>query len=182
MKRRNTWVIVGVAAVIIAIAGVALWDYHEQPQFCAALCHVMDPYLASWNGSDFQVQAHAEVDVLCLDCHEPTIEQQAQEAYKFVTGQFEEPLVARTFSDEFCLQCHEHGSYTELIERTKDYTVEDEMINPHDPHPGIEERLVKQLECSNCHKMHRESPAINYCYEECHHDYTLAGCDGEDCH
>lgn len=142
----------------------------------------MDPYIASWNGSDSQVQAHAEVDVVCLDCLKPTIEQQVHEAAKCVTGQFEEPLVARTFGDEFCLQCHEHGSYAELIERTTDYTVDDEEINPHDPHPGVDESVVKQIECWNCHKMPRESPAMNYWHEECHHEYTFEGCGGADCH
>jgi cytochrome c nitrite reductase small subunit len=145
LKRRNIWVIIGVAVVVIVVvAGVALWNYHEQPQFCA-ICHIMQPYLESWESSPFLAQAHADEDVTCLECHEPTIQQQVDELVKFVTNDYETPLEEREFDQEWCLRCHEHGSYQEVIERT-----EDREYNPHDWHDG-------ELECSVCHKVHRES-------------------------
>ena len=67
--------IAGIAAVVIVIAGVALWNYHEQPQFCA-ICHIMQPYLESWESPPLLAQAHAEENITCLECHEPTIQQQ----------------------------------------------------------------------------------------------------------
>jgi cytochrome c nitrite reductase small subunit len=153
LKRRNIWVIVGVVVgVIVVVAGVALWNYHEQPQFCAT-CHIMQPYLESWQSSPFLAQAHAEESVTCLECHEPTIQQQVDELVKFVTNDYETPLEEREFDQEWCLRCHEHGSYEELIQRTEELEP-----NPHDSHYG-------EVECSVCHKVHRESE--DYC-AQCH--------------
>jgi len=152
LKRRNIWVIVGVAAVLVIIAGVALWNYHEQPQFCAT-CHVMQPYLESWESSPFLAQAHAEEDITCLECHEPTVQQQVEELIKNVTKDYETPLRERKIPKEECLECHEHGSYEELIQRTEELE-----RNPHDSHYG-------EMECRICHKMHKVS--VDYC-AQCH--------------
>jgi cytochrome c nitrite reductase small subunit len=180
LKRRNIWAIVGVVGVVIIIAGVALWNYHEQPQFCAT-CHVMKPYLESWQGSDSRdllAHDHAQEGVLCLDCHEPTLEQQVQEVVLYVKGEFSNPLKGRKYPLDTCLNCHlphEHTSYQEIIERTQDYLVDGNEINPHGTHLG-------QEECYRCHRMHKESLGITYCYS-CHHERTLANdCSSSGCH
>jgi hypothetical protein len=88
-----------------------------------------------------------------------------------VQGDFEVPLEER----QFCFDCHlpnEHTSYAEVIERTKEYTVDDEKINPHDPHAGLEE---PQLESRYCHQTHEESPLINGCHT-CHMSGTFQSC------
>lgn len=168
--------IVGAVVGVTIIAGVALWNYHEQPQFCAT-CHVMQPYLESWESSSFLVRAHAEEEIACLDCHVPTIQQQVDELIKNVKKDYENPLKVRKFPKEWCFQCHEHGSYEELVQFTKDYIVDGEKVNPHDTHLG-------QEECYRCHRMHKQSLGINYCYS-CHHERTLAndclnlGCHGQ---
>ena len=138
--------------MVIIIAGVGFWNYHEQPRFYAT-CHIMQPYLESWESFPFLAHAHAEENVTCLECHEPTIQQQVDELIKFVTKDYENPLKERKFDQEWCLRCHEHGSYEELIERTKDLT-----RNPHDSHYG-------EMECRICHKVHRASE--DYC-AQCH--------------
>jgi cytochrome c nitrite reductase small subunit len=152
LKRRNIRVIVGLAAVVVIVAGVAGWNYHEQPQFCAT-CHVMQPYLESWNGTGLLAYAHAEEGVTCLECHEPTIQQQVDELVTFVTNDYEIPLEEREFDQEWCLRCHEHGSYEEVAQRTEELE-----WNPHDSHYG-------EMECSICHKVHRASE--DYC-AQCH--------------
>jgi hypothetical protein len=81
-----------------------------------------------------------------------------------------------TVENEFCFDCHvpnEHTSYEQVIQLTADYIIDDQEINPHDPHPGAEG--VKPIECSNCHQMHEESPLITACYS-CHHSGTLENC------
>jgi hypothetical protein len=190
---KKVGLVVGIAAVVIVIAGVALWNYHEQPQFCA-ICHVMQPYLESWQSSDFLAQAHAQEDVTCLECHEPTIQQQVDELIVTVKKEYDNPLKEREFPKEECFKCHEHESYEELIELTKDYAVDGQQINPHaytvDPQaPDPEAYTVdpqapdphdsEQGECYPCHKIHRESPGINSCYE-CHHDALFLQCS--QCH
>jgi cytochrome c nitrite reductase small subunit len=180
VKRSTTWMVMGVAAVVLAVPGFMLWDYHKQPQFCGT-CHIMDSYVEAYHESDFLVRAHAEEDVGCLDCHIPTIQEQVNELIVFVSGDFEDPLQMRRFPDEFCLQCHEHGSYEQIIERTADYMIDGELRNPHDPHPDVDASLVDDFACSECHRVHRASPSINHCYS-CHHEYVFEGCGGPDCH
>ena len=169
-----------VAVAVIAVAGMALWNYHEQPEFCV-MCHVMDPYLETWSESDYLVHTHAEEDVVCLDCHEPTISEQVQEVVAYVSGNFEEPLEKREFPNEFCLRCHEHDSYAAVAERTQDYMVMAENIgeminvNPHDPHPDMDESTEEQFQCWHCHTMHGTSRGVNYCIG-CHHDSNFDAC------
>jgi len=152
LRRRSIWMIVGIAAVVVIVAGVAGWNYHEQPQFCAT-CHIMQLYLESWESPPLLAYAHAEENVTCLECHEPTIQQQMDEGIKFVKNDYENPLEEREFDQEWCLRCHEHGSYEELIQRTEELE-----LNPHDSHYG-------EMECSICHKVHRGSE--DYC-AQCH--------------
>jgi hypothetical protein len=174
-------IVVGVVVVAGSVGGVALWNYHDQPQFCSTFCHIMEPYVASWLDSDFSAHAHGEEEIACLDCHEPTIEEQLQEVKAYVTGDYVIPLEERKFSQEWCLRCHEHASYADLAERTKDYTIDGELQNPHDPHAGVETVSHEPYNCSNCHKMHRESPGVDFCYE-CHHEGGFISCQGSDCH
>ena len=312
-------VIIAIVLVLVVVAGVG-WTYHEQPRFCADMCHIMGPYLESWNGSDYGAAAHAAEGVDCLGCHVPTIQEQVNELVVYVKGDYTIPLEELEVSDEFCYDCHlldehenkeqvvqrteelernphdshligemacstchkmhkpsedqcavchddvatgagwttevtrtaeiqvwdpamdctacksmvayvdsledanlmgnahaeeglvcldcheqeatkqvheaavpgrvkarkvnnefcfdchldnQHTSYEEVIERTKDYTVDEEQVNPHAPHEGLE--AVAELQCSDCHQMHEESPLINYCYS-CHHLGALASC------
>lgn len=148
--------IVGIVVVVAVAAGVGLWQYHKQPQFCG-LCHIMQPYLASWNGSEFLANAHAQQGVACLDCHEATVQQQVAELVAYVTGDYETPLKERKFSKEFCLACHEHETYAQLAEMTA-HLEEEVGANPHDSHYG-------ELQCRLCHKVHRASE--DYC-ANCH--------------
>ncbi len=154
--------------VLGAAGGAGFWWYHEQPQFCG-ICHLMDAYVESWQGSDLLAQEHGEEAVACLDCHEATIEEQVRELVVYVSGEFRVPLKERRYPAEECFACHlpnEHTSWQEVIERTRDYVVTGKVINPHDPHAGLEE--MSQYECYSCHKMHRDSPGVNFCYT-CHH-------------
>lgn len=157
MKRRKIWVILGIAVVVIIGAGVAGWEYHKKPQFCATMCHLMEPYEQSWSSSDFEVRAHAEDGIVCLDCHEPTIKQQIEEVIAYVSKDFDDPLRERKLPMETCLSCKEHGTYQEMVEVTQ--PLEEEWgRNPHNSHWG-------EMECSLCHNMHR--PSVNYC-ASCH--------------
>ena len=128
------------------------------------------------------MNAHAQQGVSCLDCHEPTIKEQVQEVIVQVGGKAEVPLTMRTFPNEFCFRCHEHGTIEQIIERTQDYVIAGEVINPHDAHAGIDDSGAGAFECSNCHKAHRRSPTVQYCYG-CHHDRTFyGGCGDSECH
>lgn len=177
--------VIVLAVIILGAGGTALWNYHEKPQFCST-CHIMEPYVQSWISSSFLVKTHAEADITCLDCHEPTISQQVSELAAFISNNYTVPLTVREFDDSWCLRCHEHGNYEDIAERTAGMVVFGETVNPHTitidssaikPH----ETNISELECSRCHKMHRESPGIEYCVR-CHHEETFESCDTEGCH
>jgi cytochrome c nitrite reductase small subunit len=150
-------VVIAVAGVVVigGVGAVGLWTYHEQPQFCAT-CHIMQPYLESWVSSDYGAYAHALEGVTCLDCHEPTTQQQVDELVVYMQGDFMVPLEERQFGTQFCFDCHEaneHTRYEEVVQLTADME-----LNPHESHLG-------ELECEVCHKMHGASE--DYC-ANCH--------------
>jgi cytochrome c nitrite reductase small subunit len=155
-KKRMVVIAVLLGVVVLGgVGAIGFWQYHEQPQFCAT-CHIMEPYLESWLASDYGAAAHAAEDVTCLDCHEPTIQQQMDELVVYVQGNFTVPLEERQFGNEFCFDCHEaneHTSYEEVIQLTADLE-----LNPHGSHLG-------EIDCEICHKMHGVSE--DYC-AECH--------------
>lgn len=148
--------ILGVLAVTL-LSGWGVYRYHEMPQFCGNTCHIMQPYVDTWEGNVLLASKHAKMGVTCLQCHEPTVEEQVNELVKYVQKDYEQPLAKRQFEKEWCLRCHEHGSYAEIAERTK--PLEDEWgRNPHHSHNG-------ELECYSCHSIHQQSTM--YC-AECH--------------
>lgn len=150
---------IGVAAGVVILgmaAGLALWRYHEEPRFCST-CHIMDPYLESWQGSDLGAHDHGQEGVDCLDCHQATVQQQVHELVVYVRGDFTEPLQELRYSMAECFGCHEHGSYEQIIELTSNWEAS-VGANPHNSHFG-------EMECRLCHKMHRES--VDYC-AQCH--------------
>ncbi|MDH4207754.1 MAG: cytochrome c3 family protein [Anaerolineae bacterium] len=154
------WIIliaVLLAAVVVGgVGAVAFWEYHEQPQFCGT-CHIMDPYVESWQSSALGANAHAEYDITCLDCHVPTLEQQISELAMYVTGDYQTPLNELKYPKESCYECHEHGTYEQIVEMTAELE-ETVGANPHASHYG-------ELECRLCHKMHKQSE--DYC-AQCH--------------
>jgi formate-dependent nitrite reductase cytochrome c552 subunit len=136
----------------------------------------MQPYVDSLQDANLSAYAHAQEELVCLDCHEPAVLEQVHEG---APDPNITELKERRFPNEFCLDCHvpnEHTSYEEIIERTEDYTVNDEKVNPHDPHADLEEMDQDQFECRYCHKIHKESRGINYCYT-CHHEGTFENCN-----
>ena len=156
---RKWIVLIAVLLAVVVLGGVGavgFWQYHEKPEFCGT-CHIMDPYVESWEESDYGASTHAEYDVTCLECHVPTLEQQMNELVVYLQGDYEIPLKELKYAKESCYQCHEHGSYEQIVELTAD--VEEEFgANPHASHYG-------ELECRLCHKMHKESE--DYC-AQCH--------------
>jgi hypothetical protein len=152
-------VVIGVLLGVVIIGGVgavAAWKYHELPQFCGT-CHIMDPYVESWQSSDLGANTHAEQDITCLGCHVPTLEQQVNELVMYLRGDYQLPLKELKYPKESCYGCHEHGTYEEIVEMTAELE-ETVGANPHASHYG-------ELECRLCHKMHKQSE--EYC-AQCH--------------
>lgn len=188
-KPKKAVIIAGVVAAVVVVAGAGFFVWHEQPSFCAAICHdPMDPYLATYeaestegaedkygntvDGSTMLAAVHrVDAEATCLSCHEPTMSQQVNEGLAWVSGDFSSPLEERTLSelaeaqgkkyDEFCLNeaCHE------LLDRDGLATVTSHLErNYHDqesaPHGEV-------AECGDCHKAHTQSVVM---CTQCHAD------------
>jgi hypothetical protein len=129
--------------------------YQKDPQSCAK-CHLIEPYVESWKNSDFLDHKHEQSGVACLECHQVTVQQEKKHLAKFNKKAYKVPLEEREYSNDLCFRCH--GSYQEIIERTKDYKGKGLSRNPHESHYG-------EIDCNLCHKAHRAS--IDYC-SQCH--------------
>ena len=139
---RGVKIITAAVLIVIGLASMGLiWvrDSSRRPEYCAQ-CHLMDPYYSSWESSDYLVHEHAKFATPCQTCHPRTIGDSLGEIVIYGRGEYEAPLKEQEHPMEECFQCHEHGSYEEINERTKDLE-----INPHS----------KEIECYLCHEMHR---------------------------
>jgi cytochrome c nitrite reductase small subunit len=154
-------------ALVLAVAGVGgccgilgLWGISKRPSYCG-WCHVMEPYYRSWTASEFLARRHSDALIKCQDCHPHTIGKLVHEIVSTARGTYREPLPSLRMTKQQCLSCH--GDYASLARATASL-----KINPHASHLGEEE-------CYQCHKMHRASPGVKFCYT-CHHTGTLERC------
>ncbi len=159
-NRKRLYVTLGIVAVILVIAVVGGLAWHETPGFCNAICHSpMDSYVKGYQSTDetLLITKHSEgsAKLSCLDCHEPTMDQQLKEATSWVSGDFSSKLETRKFATkEFCFECH---SEEKIIAATVDFGGK-KGFNPHDSRHG-------EMPCYNCHSMHDKSSLFcNNCH------------------
>lgn len=187
-NRKKIGIIVGVVAAIVIVCGAGFAYAHEQPWFCNFACHTpMDPALETYAGNsgepgvdkygnvvedagDILLVAHKEAaGMTCVSCHESVIAQQITEGLHWVPGDYEYPLQERSLTalngygqnetpEQFCLNENCHNTTREQLAVT---TASLER-NPH-----VVEVNHREFECSDCHKVHRQS--VMYC-SACHED------------
>jgi hypothetical protein len=124
----------------------------------------MDTYFESWDSSSLLANDHAEQDTGCLDCHPFNIGQSTKEVIAFITGNYENPLEKREFSQDMCFQCHEEKTWDELKQLTE-YMVITIGMNPHDIPQDEAHESIETNECYLCHNVHQSS--VDFC-SQCH--------------
>jgi hypothetical protein len=174
------WIIIPIGFLLVAVitgAGlgtvVAVQAIAPSPEMPPSPTSTQE---GSMQDPDLLAYAHAQEGLACLDCHRWESRQVPEEPVA------EEAVAQRMTAMDFCVDCHvdnEHTSYDQVIERTTDYMIDGQNINPHDAHAETME--VEEIACYTCHRMHGESPLINGCYS-CHHDGTFKNCSGSGCH
>ena len=115
LPKNKKLTIVGVVVVVIVVAGMGFWTWHNSPSFCSAFCHTpMDSYVETYNqqadapGTDkwgnevsnssaMLVVSHKEAGQNCLSCHEPIISQQIGEVQATLTATTITRLKRRTW-------------------------------------------------------------------------------------
>jgi hypothetical protein len=157
VRRRKKWPLV--TAIIVAVFAVTIvggFVWHNQPSFCSAICHnPMDTYVNTYysGNESLGVTVHANADKACLDCHEPTVSQQLDEAMTWMSGKFKVSkdgylASSMTYDLSFCMNesCHDMDRVA-LAETSKSWTWDvHSQTTPHGETP-----------CAACHSMHKEN-------------------------
>lgn len=131
---------IAVVAVVLVVAGCGFTVWHSQPSFCNAICHEpMDSYVEGFANQDTKMAAaHVSAGLSCLDCHEPTISEQATEALSWISGSYSNPMEASNLANQkgFCLRsgCHSQENWEAA-------------------HNDVDLSLGNG--CASCHVMHR---------------------------
>jgi hypothetical protein len=125
------------------------------------------------DGDDYRTmpvsEAHASEGMACVDCHEISVDRQADMNNRWVTGNYTLPLEGleivpgtskegQEAAEEFCLRAGCHAGIASL-EDLKMATA-DEQRNPHNSHNGDQA-------CTKCHQTHEQS--VMWC-TQCHGD------------
>ena len=184
-KKHKALSIVGIVVVVLVIAGIGAFAWHNTPGFCGTVCHdTMNYYSTSYandpttlayqhghitgKGADTLRDGVADKNNACLDCHPASTGEQIKEVGMTIDGDYtidtDGKLVIEdghyNADKEFCLQCHD---YDKVIQATANYNGGKHdgasgTFNPHASHQG-------DLECGTCHSVHGTSKL--YC-TSCH--------------
>lgn len=115
-------IITACVVAVVAAAGFGFWQWHETPQFCAAICHNMDQYLETYlqeegvTGVDKygnavsdttamlstrhrETMTTAKPEIRCMGCHHPVMAEQVSEAMSHISGNYYDPLTERVGED-----------------------------------------------------------------------------------
>jgi Nitrate/TMAO reductases, membrane-bound tetraheme cytochrome c subunit len=151
---RKTLLIILIVIVVLGVGGTTgVIKATNNPAFCT-ICHNMQPYYDSWKDSNLLANKHAAAGVTCHQCHESNISIQAEEGFKYITGDYKTPMDTRKFQNEFCLKCHTDFDSIKAKTNFAD-------SNPHDSHNG-------EMDCFQCHSMHQTSKV--FC-QQCHFNF-----------
>ena len=151
------------AGTLFAVFAIGLLSYQimdatvmAKPAFCAT-CHNMQYEYDTYTQEGLLAHKHAEADVTCHDCHKPSIGQQMNEGWLFVTGQYENPTPKYGYDNEQCLSCHK---WEDVVEKTA-------YLGNRSPHNGEHEQGNQPPKCMDCHSVHHEQSTqkCNTCHE-----------------
>jgi len=143
--RQPKFMLLFVVAIILigGISYAVMEKVSANPAFCAS-CHNMQPYYDSYKEGNLLAKKHADANVTCHDCHEPSFEQQATEGIKQITGNYKDPLPAYEYSNELCLKCHD-------FEKVKSKTA---FLGKANPHASTHDEGNETPDCYKCHSVH----------------------------
>lgn len=195
-KRRKRIIAVGVICAVAIAAGVGLFVWHEQPSFCAAICHTpMDAYYDNYATGETDkygmpvdeaartsmtaYQHQSTQGTTCLDCHVPTLNEQISEGANWVTGNY--TVAGDNLKGQTILTTRSLDQLTEargvegneFCQNDSCHNLSFEELEAATAH--LEGRNPHsfahgEMACSDCHKAHSQS--VNKC-GECHGDAPL---------
>ena len=147
LTRRFRRIILGLIVLVVAALGSFFFYFSSSPGFCKS-CHIMDTYVASWQGSKHK-------DVRCDKCHYAPGWRNVVRAKVAATSQIIQTITGTEGSklhaeveDAACLRggCHE----TRLLKGK--VTFKGKYLFDHTTHLSTTKlRRGKKLRCTSCH-------------------------------
>ena len=175
-RPKRGWIVAGLVAAIIVVAGAGFWVWHEQPSFCNAICHSpMDYYVETYDSGDpnLGVTVHAKAGESCLDCHTAELTTQISEVMRLGVRQLSHDRrrhhARHRQSSSPASSSAREPSATEASPLTRSpRACGDSPATTRSTTriPAIEDMA---LECGDCHKAHENQVLV---CNECH-DLTL---------
>ncbi|MFA5861324.1 MAG: hypothetical protein WDA16_06470 [Candidatus Thermoplasmatota archaeon] len=162
-----------VAVQSVVYVSFSLYSFHEEPEFCARTCHVMEPLVQTLEtpGQNRMMMAHAENGtVLCLDCHSSPgpagqvllIKTSLRHVWvsavsrDFNASNLGGPDPLHTVPDVFCLKCHSANESDPLPPTHA--SQDSKCALCHNPHAkegvgtDVPAELFTQEACVGCHE------------------------------
>ena len=196
-RPRKRWpVAVGVVAAVLLVAGAGFWTWHEQPSFCASICHTpMDPYYVTYEqgvgglGYDkyyhsvestqgMMAAVHRDADVTCMGCHVPQLSEQIGEGIGWVTGNY---AVYDTEMQTVVLPQRSLDQLTEARGLESDQFCMNESCHTVGTEPATRDDLEQATASGsgrNPHDQHHDAIACDTCHKA--HTQSINYCT--DCH
>lgn len=118
-KKHKGLIITAIVVVVLAVAGVGMYQWHEHPSFCSTMCHIEQTYVDNYSQEKGVVgtdkygnevsNTNAMMAVLhshnnttgknstieCVDCHEPNMTELATDGMHYVAGDYYLPRTER---------------------------------------------------------------------------------------
>lgn len=132
------FIVVSGILLVLVVGMAGTLAYTNQPAFCSVCHKTMSPEYTTWS-----VTSHSQI--ACTACHiKPGLintllhkVKTLKEPVLYVTGTWEKPIKpTETIENENCLACHSMN---------RNYTVEGDLIIPHDRH------IKAGILCVDCH-------------------------------
>ena len=193
-KKGKKGKVVAIVVAVIVVLGIGFSVWHEQPSFCAAICHTpMDPYyttyvsgdedalgnqLNSTEASSMMSYTHGEAGLTCMSCHVPTLSEQVSEGVAWISGNYE--VAGKNADGKYYLDSRTMADLTEArgvdqYQFCQNSTCHADTADS-ESHLAVTESLGSQynphntarhgeIPCTTCHKAHTQS--VNFC-TECH--------------
>jgi hypothetical protein len=163
--------IIPILAFLLACCAPAAFAESVTDTDCGA-CHVKQTTSADKEGT--LAFTHGKMGLKdCALCHKKA---DLVEKHKNVKPGEKKFVQARRYGPEMCQSCH--GTLADVAKRTK-HPIKDKAGREANPHalPAVEAH-EKLVQCSMCHRVHKQQPDVQRDCIGCHHtgEFVCKGC------
>lgn len=168
-KTKIVLLIVVLAAALALLGGAEAASKYmaDNPEACGK-CHLMQPYVQSYFGSEHLDNVHAgnKPATKCERCHKQNLLQKGGELISFLSGT--KSVTGKGVATQpACLSCHDTASIIESVQEQPDFAAapQNSYHLNSDNAKACRDMRAELVQCQDCHKSH-DAP-VDYC-STCH--------------